>query len=647
MSIEHKPFRFWCQKVLPLVYDDSLSYYELLGKVVDYLNKMGQDISDLSTYLDDYITNFDVEAAVDAKLDAMVESGYFDRLMIPIFNEYKDNFELSFSSYQEQTNIRLNQQSGQISSLQTQVDQLGSLEDGSTTGDAELTGIRSDYRGRVFASAGDSVRTNEEDLNFIANEALVTDGGISFTYVADSYITTQGVITADASTHWQRTDYIPVSGVDGIYIYQSGGEANSAYNAFYTENKVFISNFYTAPGENLRAIPATARYMILSNSPGVTYVVTKHKLVDNEYWYGKGIDENSRSILPVYGWKQGSIGTAGFTRIHTDKIPILGHERFLVRYDSALYQVAYQTYAQDGTLIYDSTYFTADAAFTTANSARWIAFLAKKSDDSYIYPSDMVNAKIAVTLDQTDNVNTNRLRIMSFNVGGFDYGTGQGLPIANYDEKVANWKQFIMKQKCDIMCVQEYYDYLNKAHTVSAGSTLFDPIFIYNTRGYQNVIEYSKMPALQYTDDQYLGAADAGTKRGYTVTHHMINHKLVCVVNVHLWYVEADTEVRAAQISDLLTVIANEKYVVICGDFNAASQSEYDAFVNAGYTLCNGGYAGWHYTWHANPEHTGTKFYSDNVITSANIICENFEVLDVFDDLTSDHKPIVADLIID
>ena len=32
------PFRFWCQKVLPLVYDDSLSYYELLNKVVKYLN---------------------------------------------------------------------------------------------------------------------------------------------------------------------------------------------------------------------------------------------------------------------------------------------------------------------------------------------------------------------------------------------------------------------------------------------------------------------------------------------------------------------------------------------------------------------------------------------------------------------------------
>lgn len=33
-------FRFWCQKVLPLVYDDSLSYYEVLCKITDYINKL-------------------------------------------------------------------------------------------------------------------------------------------------------------------------------------------------------------------------------------------------------------------------------------------------------------------------------------------------------------------------------------------------------------------------------------------------------------------------------------------------------------------------------------------------------------------------------------------------------------------------------
>lgn len=37
---EISSFRFWCQKVLPAVYDDSLSYYELLCKVVTKLNEV-------------------------------------------------------------------------------------------------------------------------------------------------------------------------------------------------------------------------------------------------------------------------------------------------------------------------------------------------------------------------------------------------------------------------------------------------------------------------------------------------------------------------------------------------------------------------------------------------------------------------------
>lgn len=32
--------RFWCQKILPLVYEDSLSYYEVLDKTVEKLNEV-------------------------------------------------------------------------------------------------------------------------------------------------------------------------------------------------------------------------------------------------------------------------------------------------------------------------------------------------------------------------------------------------------------------------------------------------------------------------------------------------------------------------------------------------------------------------------------------------------------------------------
>lgn len=77
-----KPFQFWCQKVLPLVYDDSLSYYELLCKVIDYLNKTITDVSylhdefvKLKDFVDNYFKNLDVQQEINKKLDEMAKDG--------------------------------------------------------------------------------------------------------------------------------------------------------------------------------------------------------------------------------------------------------------------------------------------------------------------------------------------------------------------------------------------------------------------------------------------------------------------------------------------------------------------------------------------------------------------------------------------
>ena len=41
------PIRFWCQKVLPLVYDDSLSYYEQLCKILCAMQTLIDDMKSL------------------------------------------------------------------------------------------------------------------------------------------------------------------------------------------------------------------------------------------------------------------------------------------------------------------------------------------------------------------------------------------------------------------------------------------------------------------------------------------------------------------------------------------------------------------------------------------------------------------------
>lgn len=69
---DKKFFQFWCYKVLPLVYDDSLSYYEILCKMVDYINnlietdklqndeinKLKQEIQTVQNWIDNFDTSF-------------------------------------------------------------------------------------------------------------------------------------------------------------------------------------------------------------------------------------------------------------------------------------------------------------------------------------------------------------------------------------------------------------------------------------------------------------------------------------------------------------------------------------------------------------------------------------------------------------
>jgi len=77
-------FRFWCQKVLPLVYDDSLSYYEVLGKMVVQLNDVIDNVNadtdnvltlkdaflELQTYVNNFFDDIDQLASYAERAEA-------------------------------------------------------------------------------------------------------------------------------------------------------------------------------------------------------------------------------------------------------------------------------------------------------------------------------------------------------------------------------------------------------------------------------------------------------------------------------------------------------------------------------------------------------------------------------------------------
>lgn len=86
-----KKLRFWCNKVLPLVYDDSLSYYELLCKVVKKLNDLIEAYSGYDTIIADIKASVDkLQEQINAFDTTYIEKLISDKLASMIYVDISD-----------------------------------------------------------------------------------------------------------------------------------------------------------------------------------------------------------------------------------------------------------------------------------------------------------------------------------------------------------------------------------------------------------------------------------------------------------------------------------------------------------------------------------------------------------------------------
>lgn len=142
-----KPFRFWVQTALPLVYDDSLSYYELLCKVVNYINSFMGDLTamnseiteysakvdEIKAYVEGYFSSADFEALVDAALDRMAEDGDFDAIIQPIIDQMASDVNETLEEVQELAgglDTRMSAIEDDVSDINDKIDDIDNSIDG-------------------------------------------------------------------------------------------------------------------------------------------------------------------------------------------------------------------------------------------------------------------------------------------------------------------------------------------------------------------------------------------------------------------------------------------------------------------------------------------------------------------------------------
>ena len=102
----------WSQKVLPLTYDESLSYYEVLCKLRDYINEMGKR-------LDNY--GEQVLAASKAYTDGEIEKSVrqYEQALQQLTNDYTqfvDNVTGALQGFQNQMDTNFQRQDNEIAS---------------------------------------------------------------------------------------------------------------------------------------------------------------------------------------------------------------------------------------------------------------------------------------------------------------------------------------------------------------------------------------------------------------------------------------------------------------------------------------------------------------------------------------------------
>lgn len=115
--IEMNPFRFWCQKVLPLAYDDALSYYEVLCKLSEYLNEMLSNVEGLKDDVDNlrkafealqewvnnYFANLDIKGDIKETIIEMVNDGTLTEILKPyIDQEILNQWNAEYKKYVDQ-----------------------------------------------------------------------------------------------------------------------------------------------------------------------------------------------------------------------------------------------------------------------------------------------------------------------------------------------------------------------------------------------------------------------------------------------------------------------------------------------------------------------------------------------------------------
>lgn len=506
-----------------------------------------------------------------------------------------------------------------IASLSNRMDSFTNLEEGSTTGDAELIDGRT-VDGVTYANIGGAIRAINTNLK---NDISNLQRGIYYPSIIRNVYIDKNDGSELPYDNWGATDYIPLLENVSFVV---NSPASGIYNAFYDSNKNFISSFSIPAGESIITSPSNAAFVRMSN---VYHLIQQvyYKWKDKKWYTSLGWLTSAEDLneLTKEGYYITSYNNNPINSPSGVKQGIV-----IVMTDSTTAETPFvsQTFIAIHTA---KVYVRVKAAGSAATWGNWNTFdyiwNESNASKSFNQFAEAVQSGVSVAGD--------RVRIMAYNVA--HYNNDSSTYLDSIHEKLINIKKLLMFSKADIIATPEDSEYIDGEQTKDSNQWLYNPIYPFRVGGGSCCL-HSKT---QYVESKNIVLPGGWTIRRGTIR---VNEKNLTVYSVHL--AVSSSADRATQLSQIFSQIETDhpNYYVIAGDMNCFEDGESEAFKAAceehGCTLANGGYLGW-----ISTHKDGSAI--DNIVVSNNIVIENTEVLgNWYESLYSDHYPLISDIVL-
>lgn len=296
---------------------------------------------------------------------------------------------------------RVSQAETDIDTLDSRINAIIALPDGSTTADAELVDIRTKADGTTAASAGDAVRDTQAELTSVVKKYALKKT-IDVTYSESNGLPKDDGTFFDGGGGWSGSGYVelPTGAVKINYAGHSyngtsAGNPNITPLAFYTANKTFISCVPVLLNNALQYgsidVPYTAKYVCMSklNSEanylevicGEAGAYDLNEAFEPEVdWYSRRVTTDDISSYPNNYTSNGEMFSNGYTS------PIKG---VLTKILTLPQSKEINVYISNGDNFQSNTWRKQFEGISVNNGVCDLLSIAKL-DDLMIYPGDEV-----------------------------------------------------------------------------------------------------------------------------------------------------------------------------------------------------------------------------------------------------------------